>query len=541
MTRSGELEPADVASTTLAGRVCQYFSAPRSALSATSLLSSTAWSVGIGAATTACAFVGSILIARGLGPSSMGDYSYWVWLVGTLLLLTDLGMSSAAMKFSAEFLARGEDARAANLVWYLVKLQGFVVAVLAAGVLLYGLLAAFPGGATLWAIVVALLLIAGPASVVDAAIKGAIDYRFAAHVAITSAGVQLALVAGILYTGGGVQALLVALFVTSAVALPVRLRRLRALYPRSPTLVTGPAHQATVFRYCRAKSGLSVLDAIVWARSEVFFLGLFSSTEQIAFYSLAYGIANQLIIGSTLLAHPLVPAFSTLWARNDVARLAQLYRAAVRYVALASFPLAVGGVAAATPLLSVLYTHEYTPAAPVLMIVGGSSLAVAVMFVCSSLLYGLGRPDYLVRINLVLALVNILASLLLIPRYGAVGAALANAVGPVLSVAAGARVLARAYGFTFPWQAVARVLLAACAAAFVATWLVRPDSLASLLLAAGVGAIAYVLAVAMLGVLESDDRAVLQTLAHQLPSGVRGLGLRLVDILIPLSPTRGVA
>ena len=50
----------------------------------------------------------SVVLARGLGPHAMGDFSYLLWITRTVGALATLGYSLATVRYTADALGRGE-------------------------------------------------------------------------------------------------------------------------------------------------------------------------------------------------------------------------------------------------------------------------------------------------------------------------------------------------------------------------------------------------------------------------------------------------
>lgn len=486
-----------------------------------------------GVVTTLFVIVSSVVIARSLGPSLMGEYSYWIWVVGTLPMMFGFGLLPAALKFSAELLERGDRNLAASVVLALLKAQLGVSGTIAAVLLLIGFLSHSGAQATLSAMVAALVLLGGVAGILSSAIKGTMDYKFSTYLAVLLSVLQLALFLGVLKAGAGVPGLLMVMIGCAAVSLILSIRWYLRIY-RPDGLPSIPSElRASIVRYCRSLTGLSLLDAVVWSRSEVFFLGLFARADQIAFYSLAYGIAGRLTMAATLITHPMLPALSGLYGKNEIQRMNQIYKAAVRYVAILTFPLALGGVLFAEPLMTLLYTEQYAGAAPALAVTAFSSLAGALALACSATLYAIGRPDFLVRLNIGLAIADILASVLLIPRYGATGAALANVIGPIATVAVASIFLQRRYGLQFPIWLTAKILAVASGAALFAWTLIPAAGIGSFLAVGVVGGGAYLLALLACRVFnQEEDRELFEKIGERLPAALRGYYARVVSALI---------
>src|ERR1035441_2114722 len=101
-----------------------------------------------------------------------------------------------------------------------------------------------------------------------------------------------------------------------------------------------------------------VVVMIVWDRSELILLRhLSSDIRQVAFYSVAFSMAERLLLGSAVLGSA---ATATIFAQygREKSSLAAITASSFRYLALTSIPMHVISVALAAPALLLLYTSE---------------------------------------------------------------------------------------------------------------------------------------------------------------------------------------
>jgi O-antigen/teichoic acid export membrane protein len=171
---------------------------------------------------------------------------------------------------------------------------------------------------------------------------------------------------------------------------------------------------------------VAVLDVIVWDRSEVFFLGLYASSEDIAFYSLAFGLATRIMIIPGIAVGALLPAFSALHGQGSPDEFRALYRTALRYVGLVGVPLAALVGALAPGLVVWLYGDAYLPAASLVGVMCAVSLLSAMRGVAWAALRAVGDRHCALRATAVAAVVNIGLAALLIPVWTTTGAVIAN-------------------------------------------------------------------------------------------------------------------
>src|SRR5437879_9409714 len=73
----------------------------------------------------------SVVLARGLGPARMGDYSYLLWLMRTITAVATLGYALATVRYTAEALAQDDRPRAGALLRLFIRLQATTTAIVA--------------------------------------------------------------------------------------------------------------------------------------------------------------------------------------------------------------------------------------------------------------------------------------------------------------------------------------------------------------------------------------------------------------------------
>jgi len=101
-----------------------------------------------------------------------------------------------------------------------------------------------------------------------------------------------------------------------------------------------------------------------------------------------------------------------------------------------SYTLAVtvGLLLIGKPLLQILYTPEYLPAYPALLILLAGFLVANTFYWNRVALLAIGLPDFPTKVNLVLALLKILGIILLVPVYGYLASAALLSLSYILGV-----------------------------------------------------------------------------------------------------------
>jgi len=177
---------------------------------------------------------------------------------------------------------------------------------------------------------------------------------------------------------------------------------------------------------------------------------------------------NKIVYSTFLTLY--LPMATRLFAREDFDRLRADYWRTAAFVAVASFPVFAMTGPFAEPTTVLLFGDKYAGSALILAVLSvGYYLNSATGFNMVTL-QAYGKVRFLVWVNLGSAAGNLALSLVLIPRYGAMGVAVANCVTLLvqnaanqvgLRVATGTPLLARAYLRTYASIAVAAGLLVA--------------------------------------------------------------------------------
>jgi O-antigen/teichoic acid export membrane protein len=226
--------------------------------------------------------------------------------------------------------------------------------------------------------------------------------------------------------------------------------------------------------YLLPLSVVAVLDAIVWDRSPVFFLGLYAAPEDIAYYSLAFGLATRIMVVPGVVAGALLPALSALHGSGAPEEFADVYRTALRYVALVGAPLAALMTALGPGVIVWLYGDAYLPAAPLLGAMATVALLAALRGVVWTALRAVGDRSCVLTATGVAAAVNLGLAAALVPHWTTTGAVVATITAQLTAtvwVVAGMR---RTHRMRLPGTDLAKVAAAGALTALVA-WSLAGD------------------------------------------------------------------
>ncbi|MGH2732969.1 MAG: flippase [Actinomycetota bacterium] len=168
----------------------------------------------------------------------------------------------------------------------------------------------------------------------------------------------------------------------------------------------------------------SDLVNMVMASSDVILLGRFRNTAEVAAFRVVLPAAklNELVlVAFTLLYTPLA---ARLFARGDREGIDRLYWETAIWMAVISFPIFALTFGLAKPMTTLLFGERYASSGVFLALLSFGYYFNAALGFNGLTLKVFGRLRYIVGLNLLTVVVNIGVNLLLIPRYGALGAAI---------------------------------------------------------------------------------------------------------------------
>jgi|CXWL01.1.fsa_nt_gi O-antigen/teichoic acid export membrane protein len=399
--------------------------------------------IGSGAAAV-LSLVGQVLIARRLGAGIYGDYTYTLSWVALLGLFTAVGIPAASMRFVAHYRATGETDR-------LAQYRGWSIAVVSLCSAIVSLLVIV--GVSIWtrplatalrgAMVAALSLLTvntvlqvvgshlqglGRAATSNA-ILGVVRGGTFVLVVWLAIPATIASTSGVLIANGATAgvALLVVMFVS---------QRLFGGAPRFRGLrLVGPEG------WLRTSKHMLLVSAaqIVLASTDTILLGMIRGTSESGPYVASSQLSGAVGVGVAALGSVVAPGIASHWARGDRDGARHLVRRGRDLLLVFAVILAVV-LAFAAPTLLGIFGKEFRGSVAVLRILLIGQIILSANFAAGFLLTMTGHERTASRLIAGMAVLNLGLNALLIPRFGAVGAATAT----MLAVSARATLLARA-------------------------------------------------------------------------------------------------
>lgn len=391
------------------------------------------WSVTSGLLPQLFTLVLSVAAARFLGPEAMGRQSFIAFVSISAFTLFGSGLALGLMRAVAESLGRRAPADTQGIVAWARRVQ-FAGALAGAAVLA---VPAITGAEPVlaWALAALVTFLSILQTVPNAAMIGAQRFRETAIVGLVTGGAAVPTMIIVLALGGGISGMFgVEAAMVGANLLWTTLLSRRVLAEVAPVAPhANPELRRKTMRYAAVSTLGAVLTLVVWRRSEFFFLARFSRDTEIALYSIAFAAATVLSSITEKLAAVMSSAFATLHGAREMERLGSGYSRTMRLLTMLGLPLTAMAAGGGPAAIDVVYGSEYQGAGPVLLVLLTAIPLIPLWSVSASLLVAMGDARSPLLVGVVAAVVSVTMALVLIPPYDAVGAAVANVSGQVVS------------------------------------------------------------------------------------------------------------
>ena len=456
-----------------------------------------------------------VLVVRHFSRTDYGAWTYALSVVTLLQSVAALGLDRSVTRFLAIYRERADLARVRGLVLLLVSV------VAAFGTLVTIVLVSFPaaigrltGVDTHVLALLNVIIFLVPLEALDLLFIGLFACLGQARAIvirrhILAPGLKLAAVVALVASNASVTFLAYGYLAASLTGMllyaPLVMRSARQLGLAGHRVreITVPAKE--VFGFTLPLVTADVAAAIIWTAGTLT-LGRFSTLDQVALFAAAVPLAslNETVARNFTVLY--TPAISRLFARQDHAAINTMYWRTAVWVAVLTFPVFLATFSAAGSLLHLLYGTKYSDAALVLSLLALGEYVNVALGLNGLTLRLLSDVRYSVTVNIVSALVGIGANVVLVPRFGALGAAYATAGTAILHCVLKQIGLARATGvrpFEFRLAALYAGIALGATAVIVGQWMMPNSPSLLLALAAAASLLLLVASKRMLMVTET--------------------------------------
>ena len=480
------------------------------------------------------ALVSSILINRYLGPEKNGYIVYVSYIAQLVSGLGGFGIPATARKYMAEFIGMG-DRGTARYIFLRTLLLQTGLATLATGGFLYWVLGnANPDYKLAAALLVLSIWPAMVNSIPAQANMATEDLSTNLPASVISALVYFIAITATVLFHWGVVGIGASLLTMRAVDLLVRFfPTLKRVLAWETTHAHPPGLRKRMMAFAWQSVATMAVAMVVWGRSEILLLErLCKDIRQVSFYSLAFTMAEQLLLAATIFGTATATTIFVQYGR-DKSRLPAIAASTFRYLALISIPLHFIAASLAVPALLLLYGNKFEDAAMVVTLAPLLCIFKAFISPATSLLQCSERQSLVIAATLLAGVADWGVAWWLIPAHGAVGACIGNGAAQATAVLIMWAVAIYLYKVKLPWMQVAKIAFISALASLTAHEIaLRLAPLWGILLG-GTASLAVLFGLFyLMRVLEPEDRDRFKLLTAMLPRPIAGPVDRLLSVLI---------
>jgi len=376
-------------------------------------------------------FVYRAITARRLGTTQYGHLSLGLMLISMGSIVALAGLHSTVRRYLPEYVSEGKEAKIKGILLSLFCIIGAVSAISVAILWVNAEFVASSifGDRSLVDLVRVFALgipFAAALQFSQKALLGLQKYKGNAIVRILGrGGVLNVIVAAIaLFLGASVFVVSVIYILSIAVAFLIAAVTI-AYSVKDRVNTTAPKYDFNRW----FKFGIPLLFSssvgLVLSWSDTFMIGLLQSSADVGKYNTAYPFSMLLTSLIPIFGSVFVPRGSELLSQDRQREVAQLFET-IRYtIFLFVAPGVLFILFNSEHLLLVVFGPEYTSVSDVFIIISVANFAVCVTGPTTALLQVFEQSNELLRTNVLGATVNIILNIILIPRYGLPGAAMA--------------------------------------------------------------------------------------------------------------------
>ncbi|MCX6273595.1 MAG: oligosaccharide flippase family protein [Bacteroidetes bacterium] len=384
-----------------------------------------------------------VLMARLMGVSEYGYYTVIMTWINFLVAFSIFGFDHSALRFFSTYYNKQEWARARGflrLSFRIIALAA-VVCMIAWFLFLWdkqqsvNIRDRYPrtySEAFLWAMfVIPLLAIIYQSSAIFRSIHQ-IKLSLASVYVMLPLGISIASVVYYKMNAGKMQvdgAVLMNLLVTFLVAMFIIRKMKKRLRPKYGA--EEPKYEAGLwFKTTVTFLAMNVLTLII-KQADILFVGHYFGPREAGIYSTAVKISALIPFGLSIVEYVYTPRISSMFLKNDHKKLQEYISHAARIIVFITIPLAIALIFSGKYLLMIFGKEFQSSYIPLIILIVGQ-LINALTGMVGALMTMTGNQNVYLMVYLAASFVDIILNITLVPRMGAVGAAIASAASIIV-------------------------------------------------------------------------------------------------------------
>lgn len=247
--------------------------------------------------------------------------------------------------------------------------------------------------------------------------------------------------------------------------------------------------------------------ALIYFKVDIFMLSFMKGDQVVGWYSAAYGLLSALIFIAEAYNLSVYPVLSR-YAISAKDMLGFGWSKSIKYLFIIGAPIAFGTTLLADRLIPLFYSASYANSVIALKILIWTLPWILVNAINVKVLYATNNQNSLIPVIILSTLINIILNLILIPSLSYAGASIATLVAEILNVFACFWIVKKTVSFKFDIRALIKPLIAS----FLMGLLVYCFRNINLALLLSLGAIGYFTVLISIGSFDENDKMIIAKL-----------------------------
>jgi len=229
---------------------------------------------------------------------------------------------------------------------------------------------------------------------------------------------------------------------------------------------------------------------------DVAVISLFLTQSHVSEYELAWRITIIVILLSRAVGQSIFPQISQWHAEGKKEQIEELISRGTAMSLFLVIPAFFGSLVLSTEILGVIFGEEYATAGIVLIILMGEKLFQGAHVILGRSLQAIDQPKLAAKATVIALVLNVLLNLVLIWKYGIIGAAVATTISFSMNTIIHAKYLSNFVSIRIPYNQIGGMVAASSGmlmCVLVMKMIISADSILSLTATIIIGTLIYIL------------------------------------------------
>ena len=422
---------------------------------------------------TVISAVGTIVIARLLGPDNMGLYAIALAAPNLISTFRDWGVNTAMIKYSAEYNSENNIAKIRSV--FVSGLAFEIIVGLALSLLslvLSQFLANFygrPAIVQLIQIASFFILTGALVNTATSAFTGMEKMHLNSIMLIVQSIIKTIVIIGLVALGLGTLGAVIGFSVGVLFAGVIGVLLMFTMYRSLPKPTNGILELTktikTMLKYGLPLSIGAILSGFLTQFYSFIMAFFVTDNALIGNYSVAVNFVVLITFFATPVTTMLFPAFSKLDAQKDRETLKNVFQYSVKYAALIVMPVTIMVMALAQPAIGTIFEDKYVQAPLYLGLLSVIYLFTALGSLSTgNLINGQGYTKYNLKLTLLTVAIGFPLSFVLVSQFGIIGLIVTTTVVSLPSLFLSLRFIKKNFGVSMDWVYSAKITLSSATA-----------------------------------------------------------------------------